>query len=240
MAGQSGAGVPEARHDKWETRFMTGSGEASSERAPTSAGRQRTQAGEEARQRAMRAALSAIAELGASKVRMSDIAARAGMSTGHILYHFGRKDRLLLEVLAWSEADLTEQFLRETRATRSPMRKIAKLVEVYMPDHPRDERWALWTQALSTRLEDSESRDFLASLTTGWEQRCAAIVVEGQAAQVFVDLDVDEFVLRSRAMMDGLSLDVMSGAPRWDNASAPSFVVTAMRNELLVRTGDRD
>src|SRR6478735_12840781 len=60
--------------------------------------RKRQPSGDEARERAMRAAISVIAEKGTAALRMSDIAARAGMSTGHILYHFGKKDRLLLEV----------------------------------------------------------------------------------------------------------------------------------------------
>ncbi len=39
----------------------------------------------------MRAAIGVIAEKGTAALRMADIAARAGMSTGHILYHFGRR-----------------------------------------------------------------------------------------------------------------------------------------------------
>ncbi|CAM5465985.1 hypothetical protein SCALM49S_08978 [Streptomyces californicus] len=58
--------------------------------------RKRQSSGDEARERAMRAAMGVIAEKGVAAVRMSDIAARAGMSTGHILYHFGKKGRLLL------------------------------------------------------------------------------------------------------------------------------------------------
>lgn len=122
-------------------------------RAP--ADRKRQPSGDEARGRAMRAAISAIAEKGTAAVRMSDIAARAGMSTGHILYHFGRKDRLLLEVLAWSEADLGARFQQAADEAASPAEKLALFVRFYLPRHQGDERYALWTQVLAQRHDDS-------------------------------------------------------------------------------------
>src|SRR5260370_41282349 len=78
--------------------------------------------GEAARRRAMEAAIDAGAELGGDRVRMADIAARAGMSTGHILYFFGRKDALLLEALRWSGQDLIEPLQAALSRRRSPGR----------------------------------------------------------------------------------------------------------------------
>src|SRR5260221_4122699 len=65
--------------------------------------------GEAARRRAMEAAIAAVAELGGDRGRMVDIAARAGMSTGHILYFVGRTDARLLEGLPAGEPDLVER-----------------------------------------------------------------------------------------------------------------------------------
>lgn len=47
--------------------------------------------------------MTAIAEDGLAALTMSALAKRLGTSGGHILYYFGSKDRLLLEVLGWSE-----------------------------------------------------------------------------------------------------------------------------------------
>ena len=44
----------------------------------------------------------AIVDQGLDDVSMRDIARRAGMSPGHILYYFASKDALLLAVLQWS------------------------------------------------------------------------------------------------------------------------------------------
>src|SRR5260221_13164833 len=64
--------------------------------------------GEAARRRAMEAAIAAGAGLGGDRVRKVDIAARAGISTGHILSFFPRKEALLLEALRGCEQDLVE------------------------------------------------------------------------------------------------------------------------------------
>ncbi|WP_223206338.1 TetR/AcrR family transcriptional regulator [Streptomyces xanthii] len=78
----------------------------------------------------MRAAISVIAEKGTAALRMSDIAARAGMSTGHILYHFGKKDRLLLEVLAWSQSDLWTRFQQAADQAASPTEKLRTMAQL--------------------------------------------------------------------------------------------------------------
>ncbi|MET9613571.1 TetR/AcrR family transcriptional regulator [Kitasatospora indigofera] len=179
----------------------------------------------------MRAAISAIAEKGTAAVRMSDIAARAGMSTGHILYHFGRKDRLLLEVLAWSEADLGARFQQAADEASSPAEKLALFVRYYLPRHQGDERYALWTQVLAQRHDDA-GRHLLTALSDAWEERLEAILREGQAEGQFAAVDPPEFVIRAVAMLNGLSGDVMFGRSRWQHASAHSFALSALEREL--------
>ncbi len=204
--------------------------------APASADRKRRPSGDEARGRAMRAAISAIAEKGVAAVRMSDIAERAGMSTGHILYHFGKKDRLLLEVLVWSEADLGERFRQAAEEAASPAEKLALFVRFYLPRHQGDERYALWTQVLAQHHDD-EGRRLLTALSDTWEEYLAAIVVEGRALGRFAAVDTSEFVIRAVAMLNGLSGDVMFGRSRWQHASAHAFALAALEREL--RPADR-
>ncbi|MFJ6618118.1 TetR/AcrR family transcriptional regulator [Kitasatospora sp. NPDC091335] len=179
----------------------------------------------------MRAAISAIAEKGAAGVRMSDIAARAGMSTGHILYHFGRKDRLLLEVLVWSEADLGARYQQAADRAASPAEKLALFVRFYLPRHQGDERYALWTQVLAQHHDD-EGRHLLTELSDVWEERLEAVLLEGRASGRFADVDTAEFTIRAVAMLNGLSGDIMFGRPRWQQASADAFALAALEREL--------
>ncbi|MGJ7416907.1 TetR/AcrR family transcriptional regulator [Streptomyces cinereoruber] len=193
--------------------------------------RKRQPSGDEARERAMRAAVGVIAEKGAAALRMSDIAERAGMSTGHILYHFGKKDRLLLEVLAWSQTDLWARFKEAADRAASPAEKLDLFVRFYLPRHRGDERYALWTQVLAQR-HDEAGRRILTELLDGWDERLEAILREGRDLGHFADVDIAEFVVRAVAMLSGLSEDVMFGRSRWQHASPHAFALTALEREL--------
>ncbi|WP_200424346.1 TetR/AcrR family transcriptional regulator [Streptomyces sp. NE5-10] len=208
-----------------------GGGTAARPAARVPIDRKRQPSGDEARERAMRAAISVIAEKGTAALRMSDIAARAGMSTGHILYHFGKKDRLLLEVLAWSQEDLWARFRHAVDRAASPVEKLDLFVRFYLPVHQDDDRYALWTQVLAQR-HDEAGREILTELLDGWDQRLEAIVREGRDLGHFADVDLPEFTIRAVAMLSGLAEDVMFGRSRWQHASPHAFAMTALAREL--------
>ncbi|MFB7512393.1 TetR/AcrR family transcriptional regulator [Streptomyces sp. NPDC056144] len=193
--------------------------------------RKRQRSGDEARERAMRAAVGVIAEKGTAGLRMSDIAARAGMSTGHILYHFGKKDRLLLEVLAWSQADLWARFQEAADRAASPAEKLDLFVRFYLPRDQDDERYALWSQVL-LQSHDEAGRDVLTELLDGWDERLEAIVREGRERGDFADVDLPEFTIRAVAMLSGLAEDVMFGRARWQQTSPHAFALAALEREL--------
>ncbi|ALU95876.1 MULTISPECIES: TetR/AcrR family transcriptional regulator [Streptomyces] len=213
-----------------------GTGAASRRPALIPIDRKRQPSGDEARARAMKAAIGVIAEKGTAALRMSDIAARAGMSTGHILYHFGKKDRLLLEVLAWSQADLWARFQEAVDRAASPAEKLDLFVRFYLPTHQGDERYALWTQVLAQR-HDEAGRQILTELLDSWDERLEAIVREGCDLGHFADVDLPEFTVRAVAMLSGLSEDVMFGRSRWQHASPHAFALAALEREL--RPADR-
>ncbi|MFJ9939531.1 TetR/AcrR family transcriptional regulator [Streptomyces erythrochromogenes] len=212
-------------------RPPTGAGVAFRSTARVPVDRKRQPSGDEARERAMRAAISVIAEKGTAALRMSDIAARAGMSTGHILYHFGKKDRLLLEVLAWSQADLWARFQEAADRAASPAERLDLFVRSYLPRHQGDERYALWTQVLAQR-HDEAGRRVLTELLDGWDERLEVIVREGRDLGQFAEVDLPGFTIRAVAMLSGISEDVMFGRARWQNTSAHAFALSALEREL--------
>jgi AcrR family transcriptional regulator len=180
----------------------------------------------------MEAAIDAVAELGGDRVRMVDIAARAGMSTGHILYFFGRKDALLLEALRWSEQELVERLRVSLSSLRAPGRKLARFVEFYLPTGTSDPRWILWTQVFAHPPEDELSRQALDSFDQAWEAELGEIVRDGAGRRTFAPVDVEEFALRSRLLMDGLSVDVLRGSLRLTRQRAIQFALQAMDRDL--------
>ena len=171
---------------------------------------------------------------------MVDIAARAGMSTGHILYFFGRKDALLLEALQWSEQDLVERLRVALSSLRSPRRKLARFVEFYLPTGTCDPRWILWTQVFAHPPEDEPSRQMLDSFDRAWEAELGEIVRDGVERGTFVPVDADQFVVRSRLLMDGLSVDVLMGSLRLTRERALAFALQAMDRDLRPETRESE
>jgi len=194
--------------------------------------RRRIPRGEAARRRAMEAAIDAVAELGGDRVRMADIAARAGMSTGHILYFFGRKDALLLETLRWSEQDLAGRLRAALSSLRSPRRKLERFVEFYLPAGTSDPRWILWTQVFAKPPTDEASRQMLDAFDGAWEAKLSEIIRDGIARGQFAPVNVDQFVLRSRLLLDGLSVEVLMGSLRLTRRRAIAFALSAMDQDL--------
>jgi AcrR family transcriptional regulator len=198
----------------------------------------RVRRGEAARRRAMEATIDAIAELGGDGVRMADVAARAGMSTGHILYYFGHKDGLLLEALRWSEQDLLERMQAEISRLRAPRRKLAHFAEFYLPQGPSDPRWLLWARIFASPPGDEPKRQMLDSFDQAWEAELGEIARAGIRRGLFRPVNVDEFVVRSRLMMDGLSLDILMGSVRLNRERALLFATRAMERDLGETPGE--
>nr|WSX48517.1 hypothetical protein OG409_05900 [Streptomyces sp. NBC_00974] len=58
------------------------------------------------------------------------------------------------------------------------------------------------------------------------------ILREGLALGQFSDVDLPEFVIRSVAMLSGISEEVMFGRSRWQHTSAHAFALSALEREL--------
>jgi AcrR family transcriptional regulator len=161
------------------------------------------------RHRVLEAALDAIAEVGVDGLRMTDIAERAGMTPGHILYYFGRKDRILVETLRWSEEDLAARRRASLARIRDQRRKVERFIDLYLPAGPNDTRWNLWTQLLFHRTDDEETVQLLADLNDLWRDDLTGIL-NGDA----------ERALRLCYLMDGLAWDMLGVSPALTHARA--------------------
>ncbi|GAB3694145.1 TetR/AcrR family transcriptional regulator [Actinocorallia lasiicapitis] len=182
----------------------------------------------------LRAALLAIEEVGAAKVRVRDVADRAGMSTGHVLYYFGRRDRVIIETLFMSEQELITRCRAELAGITEPWAAIDRYVRIYLPDAEDDIRWRLWTQVMAAPPTDAES---LARLKDGlefWHATLADLIASGTDQGAFRPLDDPAFVAaRACRMMDGLGNDLMLGIPGHDPEWAVAQAVAGLRRDLL-------
>ena len=187
------------------------------------------------RRRVLLAAVDAFAERGADGVRLKDISDRVGMSPGHILYYFGRKDRVLLETLRWSETELAEQRRAELARYRSPWRAIERFVDLYLPVSASDPRWNLWAQVSAQPPGDVEGQAQIAELEQGWIADLGEWVARGVDGKDFAALDsseVDAFALRWVLLMNGIAEQVRLEVPGHDARWARRYTLAGMASDL--------
>jgi len=187
------------------------------------------------RRRVLLAAVDAFAERGAEGVRLKDISDRVGMSPGHILYYFGRKDRVLLETLRWSETELAEQRRAELARYRSPWRAIERFVDLYLPVSASDPRWNLWAQVSAQPPGDVEGQAQIAELEQGWISDLGSWVARGVDSQEFAELDnsqVDAFALRWVLLMNGIAEQVRLEVPGHNARWARRYSLDGMASDL--------
>ncbi|HEX5017098.1 MAG TPA: TetR/AcrR family transcriptional regulator, partial [Actinomycetes bacterium] len=159
-----------------------------------------------------------------------------GMSPGHILYYFGRKDRVLLETLRWSETELAEQRREELTRFRSPWRAIERFVELYLPVSEVDPRWNLWAQVSVRPPTELDDQRLIADLEAGWARDLSEWVTRGIESGAFAEVDADAFAFRWVLVMNGAAEQVRLQVPGHDTQWARRYTLDGMASDLGVRS----
>ena len=168
------------------------------------------------RERVLEATVAAIAEVGVEALRMTDISERAGMTPGHILYYFGRKDRILIETLRWSEHDLAQKRGSALGSEPDAPSRLRRLVDEYLPAGPADARWNLWLHVGIHPPGDDETLEQLERLVDLWRDDLMRLAQDGIDDGTFVQppLGLTDYARRGLWFLDGLSLSLLNGSPR--------------------------
>jgi AcrR family transcriptional regulator len=166
-----------------------------------------TEDGQRSRERVLQAAVELITEAGIDQVRVAEIARRAGMSSGQVMYYFTSKEHILLETLAWRD----HQDIVRTRAALAKVtgawRQLERFIGLYLPASPSDPSWILWMEAWARAPHNRQVSQFLEELLALWRDDLAAIVARGVQEGVFAPPAViDDFTLRFAALLDGLAI----------------------------------
>ena len=166
-----------------------------------------TENGQRSRDRVLKAAVELITEAGIDQVRVAEIARRAGMSSGQVMYYFTSKEHILLETLAWQD----HRDLLQTRAALEKVtgawRQLELYIYSYLPAGPADPGWILWMEAWARAPHNRQVSQFLEELLAFWRDDLAAIIARGVAEGTLSAPDpLDDFTLRFTALLDGLAV----------------------------------
>lgn len=158
------------------------------------------------------AASQAIAELGFANVRVSDIAERAGMTSGHVTYYFPSKTELLMHAIRQSEASLVEQAEVELAGIDDPWERLIRLIELSASNGRGDAGWILWFHVWADAASDDAAAAVHNELDGRWRQILADVLAFGRERGAFRFDDLEIAAQLISATIDGLSVQLTVGA----------------------------
>ncbi|MBO9524462.1 MAG: TetR family transcriptional regulator [Nocardioidaceae bacterium] len=156
------------------------------------------------RERVLEEAWRLLAEKGLADLTLAELGRRVDTSASHLLYYFGSKDDLLLEVVRWSESQLREA-RAAALATGSVQTRLRRFCELYLPSEPGDPRWLLWIELWPRALRSTSLGEHYGDFDAEWRADLAALLEEAGAR------DATARARRICALLDGLSVALVLG-----------------------------
>ena len=153
-------------------------------------------------------------ERGYPDTRVADVAERAGVSAGLVIYYFKSRQTLLTRALRFAE-DLFYADLRGwLDAVEHPGRRLAELIRLsYRPEGdavvPRS--WILWFDLWQLAVRHPELRREREELDRRWRDIISGIVREGRGSGQFQDVDAEDFAVMLAGLIDGLVVPLTLG-----------------------------
>lgn len=162
----------------------------------------------------LEAAARIIAERGLCDARIADVAGRAGLSPGLVVYYFGSKEKLLTEALTYAEDLFYIRAFQELAVIPGARERLVRLIELACPPDTEGSAqtegdWTLWVELWSRALRDEGAARKREALDRRWRNTIADIVRQGQRDGEFGPQDAGRFATHLAALMDGLVLQVL-------------------------------
>jgi AcrR family transcriptional regulator len=165
------------------------------------------------REQILSAACDVVSEIGFKSLRVADVAARAGTSTGTVHYYFDTKTELMRAAFEWNFAQSLERRRHLLQDQADPRQRLRAFVESYLPgDQETVRAWRVWAELWVEALHDVGLQELNEQVYGEWRRLVAGIIRDGQDAGLF---RVDDPVLLANAligMIDGLALQVLLGS----------------------------
>ncbi|MFD6431543.1 TetR/AcrR family transcriptional regulator [Streptomyces venezuelae] len=181
----------------------------------------------------LEAAARLIARRGVRGLRVEELAAEAGVSTGLIYYHFKDRTGILRHTLEFIN-DRAERYTTardEGAAPPDPHEELVETLLLELQDTPEvRENSAAWGELRASAVFDEALREDLARATLVWVQELSALL--GAVRPTAPAPALAEAAERLTAQLEGLSMRWLSGGLRIDRAR--DLMRGAIRAELAV------
>ena len=193
--------------------------------------------GQAKQQAVVDAAIAVIGERGLADVRMSDIAERAGMSTGHVTYYFPSKTALLMLAIQHSEESLHREVVDEVLEIADPWQRLYRLLELSASTGRGDQGWVLWFEVWANAGIDDDLARVQAQLDSRWRHTLTEVIRYGCEQGAFVTDDPVAVATLLSCLVDGLSVHLTLADHDLDPATVRELYMRAAQSHLAPRDG---
>nr|WP_238404010.1 TetR/AcrR family transcriptional regulator [Gordonia desulfuricans] len=163
----------------------------------------------------MSAACEVIADIGMQSLRMTDVAKRAGVSSGTIHYYFESKRDVINAAfeLNYERSLQSRRELLEDHHTDA-LTTLRDLAISYLPVTDESIRaWRVWAELWAQGMRDETLQEINSRLYGQWRDLVRMLVEGGQRRGQIVDGDAVELADNLVAMIDGMSVQNLMRLP---------------------------
>jgi AcrR family transcriptional regulator len=153
-------------------------------------------------------------------VHVADVAARAGVSAGHLNYYFPSKTELLVRALGRIEEEFHQRVAAELQNVSEPWERLERLIELSASGRQGD--WLVWFQLLPAASEgsaDGEAARAVQDLDVRWRALMLDVIRYGCERGAFHASDPEFTALALGGAIDGLSIRRIVGSDDFDRAA---------------------
>jgi AcrR family transcriptional regulator len=171
----------------------------------------------------MKAALEVISERGFADTRIADVAERAGISPALVIYYFKTKDQLLTEAIrhyedSWYAVGQRRMAQLPTAAAR--IEEIVAMSCLPEADPEPGSSWQLWLDFWAQAARNPEVASVRRKSDERWRDEIAGLVLAGQEAGEFPDVNPAGFAICLTSLLDGLTIQIALDDPAVDPVGA--------------------
>jgi AcrR family transcriptional regulator len=172
-------------------------------------------------------------ERGLWRLRVADVAERAGTSPTSVIYYFGTKDQLFEQAIADADAAFYAKLWPELERYSSGHERLACLIV-----HSSVSEWILWIDLWVYARRHPRLRDAVTGFHARWCQTIAEAIRHGQRRGEFAPVDAERVAERLAALTDGLAVHMVLEEPGCTRESYIESSLAAAAAELGCRLED--
>ena len=151
------------------------------------------------------AAWNLLVERGLADLTLAELGRRVDTSAGHLLYHFGSKDELLLEALRRSEGALWARWQAQRAEGASFPENFRLFCAQFLPSGVGDPRWLIWVELWPRMLREESLRPSFDAMDDVWRVELADLLAEADVT------DAKPLARRICWLLDGLAVSIVTG-----------------------------